>query len=313
MFDRNSDFRSSYDFFKGIKDSFSCMPVMTLTATLSQTQVQSLCMDYLKNPVLIKGSINRSNIKLNIKSCVTSKKKKSSRSAVKENTKEDIWSECATDIKNISGDEYAIVYMDFRSDVELMMSSLKLLLGEENVRPYYRKGMTHNVKKKTDSVFIGKEFQVLVATESYEVGTHSAHVDNIFRVGCMRNLSVMIQEFGRAGRSGNNDYGFLLINETKDDQRLAFWTKNCSKSEEEQIKAQLIQSWRWVYSIYCGQCMREEIISKFGEGQLELQCVDECCSSCDIKDKRDFNAKEAIRLLLQAVLDLGLIQAYKDK
>lgn len=118
------------------------MPVMTLTATLSQTQVQSLCMDYLKNPVLIKGSINHSNIKLNIKSCVTSKKKKSSRSAVKENTKEDIWSECAMDIKNISGDEYAIVYMDFRSDVELMTSSLKLLLGEENVRPYYRKGMT---------------------------------------------------------------------------------------------------------------------------------------------------------------------------
>ena len=114
----------------------------------------------------------------------------------------------------------------------------------------------------------------------------------------MRNLSVMIQEFGRAGRSGNNAYGFLLINETKDDQRLAFWTKNCSKSEEEQIKAQLIQSWRWVYSIYCWRCMREEIISKFGEGQLELQCVDECCSSCDIKDKRDFNAKEAIRLLL---------------
>ena len=165
---------------------------MTLTATLSQTQVQSLCADYLKNPVLIKGSINRSNIKLNIKSYVTSKKKRSSRSAVKENTKEDIWSECATDIKNISGDEYAIVYMDFRSDVELMTSSLKLLLGEENVRPYYGKGMTHDVKKKTDSAFRGKEFQVLVATESYEVGTHSAHVDNIFRVGCMRNLSVMI-------------------------------------------------------------------------------------------------------------------------
>ena len=172
--------------------------------------------------------------------------------------------------------------------------------------------MTREVKKKTDSAFRGKEFQVLVATESYEVGTHSPHVDNIFRVGCMHNLSVMIQEFGRAGRSGNNADGFLLINETKDDQRLAFWTKNCSKSEEEQIKAQLIQSWRWVYSIYCGRCMREEIISKSGERQLELQCVDECCSSCDIKDKRDFNAKEAKRLLLQAVLDLGLIQAYKE-
>lgn len=128
----------------------------------------------------------------------------------------------------------------------------------------------------------------------------------------MRNLNVMIQEFGRAGRSGNSADGFLLVNESKDDQHLAFWTKNCSKSEEEQIKAQLIQSWRWVYSIYCGRCMREEIISKFEEGQLELQCVDECCSSCHIKDKRDFNANEAIRLLILAVLDLGQTQTYEE-
>ena len=114
--------------------------------------------------------------------------------------------------------------MDFRSDVELMTSSLKLLLGEENVRPYYGRGMTHDVKKKTESDFRSKEFQVLVATESYEVGTHSPHVENIFRVGCLRNLSVLIQEFGRAGRSGNSADGFLLVNESKEDQRLTFWT-----------------------------------------------------------------------------------------
>ena len=119
----------------------------------------------------------------------------------------------------------------------------------------------------------------------------------------MRNLSVLSQEFGRAGRSGNSAGGFLLVNESKDDQRLAYWTKNCSKIEEEEIQTQLIQSWRWVYSIYCGRYMREEIITKFGEGQLDLQCVDECCSSCDIKEERDLNAKQAISLLIQAVLD----------
>ena len=52
----------------------------------------------------------------------------------------------------------------------------------------------------------------------------------------MRNLSVLIQEFGRAGRSGNSANGFLLVNESKDDQRLAYWTKNCSKIEEEEIQ-----------------------------------------------------------------------------
>lgn len=45
----------------------------------------------------------------------------------------------------------------------------------------------------------------------------------------MRNLSVLIQEFGRAERSGNSADDFLLVNESKDDQRLAFLTKNLFK------------------------------------------------------------------------------------
>lgn len=105
------------------------------------------------------------------------------------------------------------VSMDFKSDVQLLTSSLKRQLGEENVRPYFGSGMTHETKEKTSSHFRGQEFRVLVAAESYEVGTHSPHVNNIFRVGCMRNLTVVVQEFGRAGRSGNNSDGFLLINE----------------------------------------------------------------------------------------------------
>ena len=45
--------------------------VMTLTATLSQVQLESSSADYLKNPVLIKGLINHSKVKLNIKSYIT--------------------------------------------------------------------------------------------------------------------------------------------------------------------------------------------------------------------------------------------------
>ena len=107
----------------------------------------------------------------------------------------------------------SFVYMDFKRDVQLLTSTRKRQLGKENVRPYFGSGMTHEAKKKTDSHFRGQEFQALVAAESYEVGTHSPHVNNIFRVGCMRNLTVVVQEFGSTGRSGNNSDDFLLINE----------------------------------------------------------------------------------------------------
>lgn len=115
-------------------------------------------MDYLRNFVVIKGLINCSNIKLNIKLYVILKKKKNFSLVVKENIKGDIWLECVVDIKNIFGDEYVIVYMDFCSDVEFMMLLFKLLLGEENVRFYYGRGMSYDVKKKIDFVFRGKEF-----------------------------------------------------------------------------------------------------------------------------------------------------------
>lgn len=128
----------------------------------------------------------------------------------------------------------------------------------------------------------------------------------------MRNLSVLIQEFGRAAQSGNNGDGFLLINESKDDQRLALWTKNCSKEEEEKIKAEFQQSWRWIYNIYSGRCLRQELIGIFGEDELDIQCIDECCSSCDQKANKNYNAKEAISRMVQAILDLGKVQSFED-
>ena len=45
--------------------------------------------------------------------------------------------------------------------------------------------------------FPNQQFQVLHATESYEVGIHTP-VQSYARVGCMRNMGVMFQELGKA-------------------------------------------------------------------------------------------------------------------
>ena len=131
----------------------------------------------------------------------------------------------------------SFVYMDFKRDVQLLTSTRKRQLGKENVRPYFGSGMTHEAKKKTDSHFRGQEIQVLVAAESYEVGTHSPHVNNIFRVGCMSNLTVVVQEFGSMGRSGNNSDGFLLINEK--DRRSAIGILDKTKKKKATLKHSL--------------------------------------------------------------------------
>ena len=89
-----------------------------------------------------------------------------------------------------------------------------------------------------------------------------------------------------------------------DDQRLAFWTKHSSEKEESNTKAQFEQAWGWVYSICSRRCLRQELITNFGKGELELRCLNECCTSCDIENSRDFNTKEACGLLLQVIVNL---------
>ena len=76
-------------------------------------------------------------------------------------------------------------------------------------------------KVEIERAFNNKEIQILVAMESFELGTHCPHVSVVLRVGCARNMRAVAQELGRAAREGNDGHFVLLVNESKDDQR--FW------------------------------------------------------------------------------------------
>ena len=90
-------------------------------------------------------------------------------------------------ISDLLAEEYGIVYMNFKKEVELMLTCLKES-GALDARAYHG-GLSHNEKMEVESQFRNKDFQLLVATESYEVGTHSPHMHSvIIRLGCMRSL-----------------------------------------------------------------------------------------------------------------------------
>lgn len=279
------------------------VPIMALTATLDEDQLQSLCSQYHKNPVLIRDSVNRPNIKLNVGKYKAKRASKGNDNLV--------WMDAAKELSTIVGEEYAIVYMDFRKDVELMVSCLKDV-GIEDVRAYHGQ-LLQKDKKRIDTDFRNKEFQILVATESYEVGTHSPHVRIVFRIGCMRNASVIIQEFGRAGRGGEQSDGYLLFNEHKDDQRLAYWTKECNSNEQVSIKKKYQDLWRWIYGIYNGTCLRISLLKWYESAPLLEQCPEgECCSSCDIRQTLDFEGKETATLLLRGINELEAVFTNSD-
>jgi ATP-dependent DNA helicase RecQ len=175
---------------------------MAVTETMSEDQLNSMC-DW---PVLIRSTVDRPNIKLVLGKYHAKRPVKGDKSFV--------WMDPARQIHDLFGEEYGIVYIDFKRDVELMCKCLKEA-GAGDVRAYHG-GLPHHEKTKVDSQFRNKDFQILVATEQYEVGTHSPHVHSMIRLGCMRNIGVLVQEFGRAGRGGEQADGYLWFNENKD-------------------------------------------------------------------------------------------------
>ena len=59
IFDRNSGFRQSYESLKEIRVKFPSTPVAALTATIDSVSLHKLCTAYLRDPVVVKGTVDR--------------------------------------------------------------------------------------------------------------------------------------------------------------------------------------------------------------------------------------------------------------
>ena len=211
-----------------------------------------------------------------------------------------MWNDLAKELVNTIQDDYAIVYMDFKVDVERFVKGL-IKAGLHDVKAYHG-NMSSEMKSKVDNEFRSKELQVLVATEAYEVGTHSPHVNLVFRIGCMRNMAVLVQEFGRAGGNNDSSDGIILVNESVDDQRVIYWTKGCLSSEAAAKKMEYEKCWKWLSGLQAGACLRKTLFGIFLSSDVFEQAArGECCSSCDIRTSRDFNCRESAVLLLNAL------------
>lgn len=79
----------------------------------------------------------------------------------------------------------------------------------------------------------------------------------------------------------------------------------CNSEEVEIIKRSYENSWRWIYGVYNRTCLRETLLRSFEDKTVILdQPEGECCSSCDIQQEKDFNAREPAELLLTAIKEL---------
>ena len=79
--------------------------------------------------------------------------------------------------------------------------------------------MSVDDRQQADRKFLKGDLTVLIATESFELGVDNPNISQVIRIGCPRNLGVLLQEVGHAGRKEQSSAnGLLFVNEYIDDR-----------------------------------------------------------------------------------------------
>ena len=139
------------------------------------------------------------------------------------------WQSTLENLKPFIKDHSVVIYLDFVKDVEEVTELLK---KENFTVEKYTGQMSVSDRQKADRKFSQGEISVLVATESYELGVDNPNISKVVRIGCPRNLGVLLQEVGRAGRApGSTAEGLLCFNEYINDKRLGLWLRSALASE----------------------------------------------------------------------------------
>ena len=177
-------------------------------------------------------------------------------------------------------------------------------------------------KVQAESKFLKGDISVLVATEAFELGVDNPRVTQVVRIGCPRNLGVLLQEFGRAGRKeGMIANALLYFNEYVDDKRLGLWLKSAldstnSDEAHDQAKDEIISNYmyacKFIYSAYHGKCL-SWALSQFYGGADDTDpptCFvsnSPLCMVCKVSEvlcEESLDVKEHLNILLNTLQQL---------
>lgn len=302
-------FRSYFGELRRLKDLFDC-PIMALSATLKPANLKAMEKDILRNPVIIKGSIDRPNVVIHMKSY-----RKGGSLEFPENATDPFY-KTAIHIRNMVDRERTIVYCAYANECEKLKSSLLKL----NVKcaSYWGK-MTSNEKKEVFKDMRDGKFDILLATKAFGLGVNLPDIRHVIHLGLPESLSSWMQEFGRAGRDGAEAHAHLLLCDYEDMSKLNFWmTKKKSDQHGISIREDFLITWKYVSKAFTGDCLRSFQLTYFEE-PVDLPSSLEpiaCCSGCQVRASVPFKPATELQSVLQvfyAVQSKGLLSMYETQ
>lgn len=292
------NFRQSYKCCEELHTLFPGTPLMALSATVTP-QIQSAFESFLYAPVIERRSINRDNIYLAAEEC-NFRRSDGSRQSISLDSRD--FNTFADRIKEIVSDKCTIVYTDFACHV----APIVLALRDRNLQAvgYYGK-MKEGEKCEAYQKWRNGEVQIIVATHAFGLGINKPDVRFVIRNGLPSSVSAWAQEFGRAGRDGNQSSAYILYSDN-DIQHVGFWARDMAKQHRSNdindSAKQFSDALPFCYSYLAGKCRRKVLIETFGE--KATNCPQHCCDVCTMDVAPFQDRKAELSILMQAIDEL---------
>ncbi|MDA0769970.1 MAG: DNA helicase RecQ [Chloroflexi bacterium] len=269
------DFRPDYRNLKSLRQEFSNVPVIALTATATQKVREDIVTQLaLKNPKVFLASFNRANLTYRV--------------MPKRNSYEALLAALA----KIKG-ESVIVYCFSRKDTEELAADLR---DDGYDAAAYHAGLNNDLRQKTQERFIRDEVPIIAATIAFGMGIDKPDVRLVAHYDLPKSLEGYYQETGRAGRDGLPSECVLFYSYADKMKQDFFINQVRDEAERANAQEKLDQVIRFCET---HRCRRTYLLSYFGEDTDEGSC--DGCDVC-LSTKEEFDATVITQKILSAVV-----------
>lgn len=267
------DFRPEYAALGQLKQQFSHVPFMALTATADDaTRKDILDRLQLNEPEVYLGSFDRPNIRYNL----VEKHKPISQILRYLDTQR---GHCG------------IIYCGSRKKVEMVTEKL----CNNHIRAAgYHAGMDVDERAYVQEAFQRDDIQIVVATVAFGMGINKPNVRFVVHFDIPRNIESYYQETGRAGRDGLPAEAMMLY-----DPADISWLRRMLDEKDDGPQKQVESHKLNAMSAFAEAqtCRRQVLLNYFGEYR------EKPCGNCDIclDPPKRFDATEQARKALSCV------------
>ncbi|WP_207533634.1 DNA helicase RecQ [Desertivirga arenae] len=271
------DFRPEYTQLGLLRDKFSNIPFVALTATADKVTRKDIIKQLnLRNPEVFISSFDRKNLSLDVRVGVKTKQKLQEIAEFIERRK----------------DSSGIIYCLSRNNCQDVAEALK---NYGINAAYYHAGMPAEDRSKVQEDFINDEVQVVCATVAFGMGIDKSNVRWVIHYNLPKNMEGYYQEIGRAGRDGLPSETILYYNYAD----LLMLNKFAAESGQSEINLEKLN--RMQHYAEADICRRKILLNYFSES------LDQNCGNCDVckNPRKHFDGTVLVQKALSALARMG--------